>query len=324
MRDPAATRAAPAGGTPRRARSRLRHAAAAGALVVVAAATVVGVAYRRQLVSYVTHTKGSPTHTSAYVPFRPPPPFHLAAVGDVGESGARLEATAAAMAGIGAVTPYDAVLLLGDNVYPAGDPDRLEETVFGPFRPAVGAEGELLAILGNHDVKQGNAAGQVEALGMEGRFWARRFGDVLLVGLDSNEPGDEAQLAWLDQTLASTDAPWRIVALHHPPYSAGYQGSDLRARRAFTPLFERHGVQLVLSGHEHDYQRSVPIDGVTYVVSGAGARTRRTGEAGFTAVSFSWHHFLDIGVFADELVLRAVNQDGRVADDVTIPRVPVG
>jgi hypothetical protein len=80
-------------------------------------------------------------------------------------------------------------------------------------------------------------------------------------------------------------------------------------------VFERFGVQLVLSGHDHDYQRSEPIGGVTYVVSGAGAGTRRTGEDDFTAVSFSWHHFVDLGIYPDRLVGRAVNQDGRVADE---------
>ena len=91
-------------------------------------------------------------------------------------------------------------------------------------------------------------------------------------------------------------------------------------RRAFTPLFERHGVQLVLSGHDHDYQRSVPINGVTYVVTGGAAGTRRTGEADFTAVSFSWHHFVELAVFPDRLVLRAINQDLRVAYGAVIGR----
>ena len=97
--------------------------------------------------------------------------------------------------------------------------------------------------------------------------------------------------------------------------AAGYQGSDHAARDAFAPIFERYGVQLVLSGHDHDYQRGKPINGVVYVVSGGGATTRRTGEADFTEVSFSWHHFLDIGVFPDHLEVRAVNQDERVADE---------
>jgi hypothetical protein len=77
-------------------------------------------------------------------------------------------------------------------------------------------------------------------------------------------------------------------------------------------------VQLVLSGHEHDYQRSKPLGGVTYVISGAASGTRRTGEEDFTAVSFSWLHFVELGVFADRLVGRAVGQDARVADTWTI------
>ncbi len=83
-------------------------------------------------------------------------------------------------------------------------------------------------------------------------------------------------------------------------------------------MLERHGVQLVLSGHDHDYQRSVLIDGVTYVVSGGASGTRRTGEDDFTAASYSWHNFVDIAVTGDQLVLRAVGQDGTVFDEVTL------
>jgi len=108
--------------------------------------------------------------------------------------------------------------------------------------------------------------------------------------------------------------------VHHPPYSAGYQGSALDIRAAYAPIFERHGVQLVLSGHDHDYQRSEVIGGVTYVVSGGGAGTRRTSSDWFTARSFSWHHFLDVAVFPDALVVRAVNQDQRVADEAIVRR----
>ena len=112
------------------------------------------------------------------------------------------------------------------------------------------------------------------------------------------------------------------MALHHPPYSAGYQGSDHAVRDAFVPLFVRYGVQLVLSGHEHDYQRSERIHGVTYVISGAASGTRRTGGDDFTAVSFSWHHFVELDVFPDRLVGRAINQEERVADRWTLPFRP--
>jgi 3',5'-cyclic AMP phosphodiesterase CpdA len=137
------------------------------------------------------------------------------------------------------------------------------------------------------------------------------------VGLDSNDL-DPAQLQFLAHALATTAARWKIVALHHPPYSAGYQGSSVDVRAKLSPVLERYGVQLVLSGHDHDYQRSIPIGGVTYIVSGAAARTRRTGDDSFTATSYSWHHFLDIAVTGDHLVLRAVGQDGRVFDEAVL------
>ena len=138
------------------------------------------------------------------------------------------------------------------------------------------------------------------------------------IGLDSNQWADTTQRGGSSETLRETTATWKIVALHHPPYSAGYQGSNMDVRRTFAPIFERFGVQLVLSGHDHDYQRSKVINGVTYVVTGAAAGTRRTGEASFTAVSFSWHSFVELGVWRDHLVGRVMNQDGRIADQWTL------
>jgi hypothetical protein len=112
--------------------------------------------------------------------------------------------------------------------------------------------------------------------------------------------------------------------LHHPPCSAGYQGSNVAVGRTLVPVFaNHHGVQLVLSGHDHDYQRSRPVNGVTCVVSGAASGTRGTGEADFTAVSYSWLHFVEIGVFPDRMVVRAVNPELRVADEAVVPVDPV-
>jgi 3',5'-cyclic AMP phosphodiesterase CpdA len=286
---------------------------------VALAATAVGLAYRDQIVRYVTHLKGSPTETVAWEPLPAggSTALHLAVAGDVGDSGGRLAATAATVAEIDAVSPFDGLVVLGDNVYPSGDPARLGQTVFEPFAPVLD-HARLFAILGNHDVEGGNAAGQVARLGMPGRWWAQELGSVLLIGLDSTLVGDSGQQEWLVSTLAGSTARWRIVIVHHPPYSAGYQGSNLEVRERWTPLFERYGVQLVLSGHDHDYQRSEPIGGVTYVVTGGASGTRRTGEDAFTAVSFSWHHFVELAVFDDRMVIRAINQDRRVADEAVI------
>ena len=277
-----------------------------------------GLTYRRQITSYLTHWKGSPTSTVAYEAYSPAPDVHLAVVGDIGDSGGRLQRTAAAVAALDAEDDYDALVLLGDNVYPAGDPDRLRSTVFEPFANVLDGDTKLLAILGNHDAMKGHSQAQIDALGMPGPWWSERIGDVQIVGLDSNEIDDPQQQAFLEGELAGTDATWKVILVHHPPYSAGYQGSSSASREVVAPIAARYGVQLVLSGHDHDYQRSKVIDGVTYVVTGGAAGTRRTGERGFTAESFSWHHFVDIAVFRDRLVLRAVNQDRRVADEVTI------
>ena len=302
----------PRGATTRR--RWVRHVLVAALVAVLVAATVGALQYRRQVESYLTHWRGSPTHTEAYVPFPADdaPALRIAVAGDVGDSGTRLSATADAMARLVDDDPFDVLLLLGDNVYPSGDPAKLPSTVFEPFAPVLHAGAELLAILGNHDAPNGDA--QVAALGMPGRWWSAQRGDVLLVGLDSNRPDDPEQLAFLEEVLRTTTATWKIVALHHPPYSAGYQGSNDRTRQAFVPLFERYGVQLVLSGHDHDYQRSKVINGVTYVVTGAAAGTRRTAKADFTEVAFSWHSYVELGVYPDRLVGRAINQDDRVAD----------
>lgn len=93
--------------TPRLGRTRRTHRRGLPAVLVsIAVVLAVGLTgllvYRRQVVSYLTHWKGSPTHTEPYVPFDPPPALHLAAAGDIGDSGKRLTATAATMGTIGA------------------------------------------------------------------------------------------------------------------------------------------------------------------------------------------------------------------------------
>jgi 3',5'-cyclic AMP phosphodiesterase CpdA len=244
------------------------------------------------------------------------PTVRLAAVGDIGTGDAEERASADAIKAIPG--RYDGLVLLGDNVYPSGDPTRIPATVFGPFREALAEGTDLIAVLGNHDVMHGNGPRQVAALGMPGRWYAWHRGPVLLIVLDSNRPDDPAQLTWLERTLSTATEPWRIVALHHPPCSTGWHGASLDVRQAFQPLFDRYGVELVLAGHEHDYQRFKPIHGITYIVSGAGAEIRRTSRGSLTAESWSMQHFVDIEIWCDHLELQAVGQDGLVYDHSTL------
>lgn len=246
------------------------------------------------------------------------PAARLAIAGDVGTADEQERRTAAAVAARGGSRGWDALVLLGDNIYDDGNPDRAAAAVLDPFRPVLRPGVPLLAALGNHDADSGNGTAQLDALGQPGPWFARRFGPMLFVILDSNRPNDPEQLAWLRQTLAQDDARWTVAAMHHPMHSAGYHGSDQDVRTAFAPLFRQFGVQLALAGHDHDYQRSRVIDGTTYLVSGAAAKLRPAGSNSDTVVSQSVRHFLDLSVYPDRLVVQAVDQSGTVLDGTVL------
>ncbi len=221
--------------------------------------------------------------------------------------------------------PYDALVLLGDLVYEDGEADLARARVIDAFSQVVDGGAELVPVLGNHDYESGEQEQILTVLGRARSWYAEYVGSVRLVALDSNRVGDAEQTTWLRGILADKTPPgtWTIAAMHHPAYSAGHHGSDEDVRDRWSALFEEAGVPLVLAGHDHDYQRSTPQDGVTYVVSGAGAKLRPTGREEFTAVSASTLHYLDLLVYRDRMVGRAIDHSGRLVDSFTIRRSPV-
>src|SRR5690606_4874832 len=100
----------------------------------------------------------------------------------------------------------------------------------------------------------------------------------------------------------------------HPPFSSGRHGSTPLAQEQLVPVLERHRVDLVLAGHDHDYERTHPIGGVTYVVSGGGCKRRMVGRSSFTAVSASILQFVLVEVRGDRLTGTCIEPSGRVAD----------
>lgn len=74
----------------------------------------------------------------------------------------------------------------------------------------------------------------------------------------------------------------------------------------------------MLAGHEHDYQRSKPIDGTVYIVSGAATHLRATGRRRFTASAQARHHFLDVWVTGDRVVVQPVGHDRRPFDQAVL------
>jgi 3',5'-cyclic AMP phosphodiesterase CpdA len=125
----------------------------------------------------------------------------------------------------------------------------------------------------------------------------------------------ERQKAFLERDLAATGKRWKVAFLHRSPYGSSRHGGDERVRKNLAPIFAKHGVDLVFAGHDHVYERTVPIGGVTYVVSGGGGRRLYpAGDGRLTAFSRSAHHAVLVRVSGARLYLEALEPDGTVFD----------
>jgi 3',5'-cyclic AMP phosphodiesterase CpdA len=192
----------------------------------------------------------------------------LIAIGDFGVGGETQQRLGAAVRRFEERNPADYLVALGDNDY-TENPTAFRANWEAGFGWTSSAGVSVAGVLGNHDVRIDGGRYQFGVLGMPGRFYRRSIGPVELYLLDSNAV-DAAQTSWLRRTLARSRARWRIAVFHHPAFSCGAYTSHPAVVSRWVPLFERYRVQLVLSGHDHNYQRFAPRRGVRYVVHGGG------------------------------------------------------
>ena len=188
----------------------------------------------------------------------------------------------------------------------------------------------VVAAVGNHDMNSRHYFEHYflrERPGAEHRYFSYDWGNLRIVVVDAEietRRGSE-QFAYLDQQLADgvKKGMLMVLALHQPPFSSGYHGSDEHLRAPIQDLARRHGVELVLTGHDHDYERTKPIDGTTYIVTGsAGAPIRPIHPHGFTAHARTEPHYVLVDVDSDHLTVRAVNLRGDVFDSAVIQANP--
>jgi 3',5'-cyclic AMP phosphodiesterase CpdA len=246
------------------------------------------------------------------------------AVADTGSGDGNQRAVGEQMAAVHKRRPVDLVVLGGDNIYPSGNLAMVESTFRRPYRDLLRSGVPFHAVLGNHDIRTANGTPQVDyaPFGMKGRYYTLRRGPVDFFMLDTNGNADwQRQISWLRVVLARSRAPWKVVVGHHPIYSSGFYGNDPHLAAKLTGLMRRHGVQLYINGHDHNYERSKPIDGLTYlVVGGGGASLRPVISTEQTAKAASVFSFAELEAGAKELKLWAWDKTGRQIDQAVIAR----
>jgi len=247
-----------------------------------------------------------------------PEPVRFLAFGDSGGGGTDQRMLAEQMLTV----PYDLIVHTGDIAYEDGAIGQFEDNVFSIYAPLF-QHLPFFPAAGNHEYHSSGAAPFRAVFSLPGtneKWYSYDWGRVHFAALDT-ESDYATQASWLDADLGATTLPWKIVYFHKPPYSSGGHGSDTALRAALAPVFEKHGVQLVLAGHDHDYERVALARGVRYIVTGGGGvGTRPVGTSSFTELSVDVIHFVYVEVGLDELVLHAIDGLGNEFDSVKVPR----
>lgn len=255
--------------------------------------------------------------------------LRFVAIADTGSGDRHQRAVGEAMYQYRQQNPYDLVVMAGDNIYNSGEIEKIKETFALPYKKLLDAKVRFQAAIGNHDIRTNNGEDQVNyaAFNMKGRYYTYTAGqnagqnnDVQFFVLDTNHNADwKAQMAWLETELKASKALWKIVYGHHPIYSSGLYGTDAKLVKRFAPLFKQYGVNLYINGHEHNYERTQPIDGTVYLVTGhGGAHLRTVGKSDWTAYAESEYGFSAISLYRDRMEIQAINAAGKMVDQGTI------
>ena len=247
----------------------------------------------------------------------------FAVIGDNGTGDEAQYAVGRQMASARATFPYDLVLMLGDNLYRRASPEVYASAFERPYKALLDAGVLFVAVLGNHDSPE---SVRYPRWNMNGRrYFTFTRGHVRFFAIDTNLL-DAEQLDWLGRALDEAQEPWKIAYFHHPIYSNGKRhGSNVELRVRLEPLFVRHGVQVVFSGHDHFYERLKPQKGITYFVAGAGGQLRKGGvdRSATSAVVFADDQsFMLVEVTQQALRFRAITRSGTVIDSGAVERQP--
>ena len=170
----------------------------------------------------------------------------------------------------------DILLHTGDLVEYGMNYENWDQEFFHPAADLL-AYVPFYPVIGNHDYNGEERMWYYDFFSPPGneQWYAFTYGCARFVMLDSNfnfSPGG-SQYSWLVEEFQSSsyiNSKWQIVLLHHPPITSGsHLGNEVPSAEYLVPLFEANDVDMVFSGHNHQYERSLK-DGVYYIVSAGG------------------------------------------------------
>ena len=208
-------------------------------------------------------------------------PTRIWVLGDSGTANSDARSVRDAFKLVNGSAHTDLLLMLGDNAYNTGTENEYQAAVFDTYPDTI-RNTVLWSTVGNHDASSKSSpyfsmfdfptageAGGV-ASGTE-CYYSFDYANIHFVCLDShltvgNSSNETMMINWLQNDLAATSQEFIISFWHHPPYSKGSHDSDTDStetfmREVFNPIVEDYGVDLVLGGHSHSYERSMLING---------------------------------------------------------------
>ena len=246
----------------------------------------------------------------------------LAVIGDMGTGEQPQIDLARQMVTSRAVFPFEFVITLGDNIYTGSLPSDFEKAFAVPYKLLLDAGVPFYATLGNHDKTNERF---YKPFNMNGAtYYAYKKGNVHFFALDSNYM-DPKQTAWIETQLREAgNGDWKICYFHHPLYSsARFHGPDIDLRRVLEPLFVKYGVDVVLSGHEHVYERMRPQQGIYYFIEGASGSLRagNLAPSTITAKGFDTDRsFMMVEIAGNDMYFQTTSRTGREVDSGVIRR----
>jgi len=228
----------------------------------------------------------------------------------------------------------DLVVLAGDIGYEWGSYKNFIHNFLNPLKNSL-ATRAFYPTLGNHDARTSNGKPYLDIFSLPHnnpkkleRYYSFDAGPVHFVMLDStsrtglNRKSSD-QIKWVKNDLAKTKQPWKVAVFHHPPYGIGKHGSSKKIRKVTEPIFAHYGLDLVINGHNHTYERTKPQKGVTYITAGGGGgvfhRLRKKKDFVEIAVSHRYH-FVAFEVSETKLEGRAIDHEGEVFDEWAIEK----